>query len=195
MTRPRPYPALLPIPLKPAEGSASRPGDARLLIERLFAEYHTPIVNYLYRLLGEAHLAEDLAQEAFTRAWRGREQLLRVDNPRAWLYRIATNAARDHIRRARLLAWLPLASAEPALMTQGHEAASLEAERMRRALLALSPDYRIPLVLYTCQDFSVAEIAERVAGRSGIEGQNANGPTLRHAQADVGRDAVQPGAQ
>jgi RNA polymerase sigma factor (sigma-70 family) len=30
---------------------------------------------------------------------------------------------------------------------------------MRRALLQLSPGYRIPLVLYTCQEFTVAEIA------------------------------------
>jgi RNA polymerase sigma-70 factor (ECF subfamily) len=142
-----------------ADAPQARAGDAGALFERLFAEYQTPILNYLYRLVGDPALAEDLTQEAFTRAWRARAQLMQVENSRAWLYRIATNAARDHMRRARLLAWLPLLASDPRLAVSGHEDNALEAERMRRALLKLSPDYRIPLVLYTCQDCSIAEIA------------------------------------
>ncbi len=149
---------------------AFRPADAPPLsaaelaahFERLFVEFHTPILNYLYRLTGDPATAEDLTQEAFTPAWRARGQLAQVENPRAWLYRIATNAARDHARRRRLLAWLPLAGEaerHPNLARSSHEDGALESERMRQALLKLSPDYRIPLVLYTCQDFSVAEIA------------------------------------
>jgi RNA polymerase sigma-70 factor (ECF subfamily) len=129
------------------------------LFERLFAEFRAPILSYLYRLLGDPAVAEDLAQEAFARAWRARRQLTQVENPRAWLYRIATNAARDHVRRARLLAWLPLGTAHPGLAQAGHEDPALDSERMRQALQKLAPDYRIPLVLYTCQEFSVAEIA------------------------------------
>ena len=133
--------------------------DVRALYERLFADYQSPILNYLYRLLDDPALAEDLTQETFTRAWKARGQLPGLDNPRAWLYRIATNAARDHLRRRRLLAWLPLLGSEPALEVEGPEETLVESERMRRALLQLAPDYRIPLVLYTCQDFTVAEIA------------------------------------
>jgi RNA polymerase sigma factor (sigma-70 family) len=136
-----------------------RAGEAAALFEGLYADYQTPILNYLYRLVGDPALAEDLGQEAFTRAWRARAQLARVDNPRAWLYRIATNAARDHLRRRRLIAWLPLLSNDIHLSQSGFEETWLEGEQVRRALLRLKPDYRIPLVLYTCQDFSVAEIA------------------------------------
>lgn len=82
-----------------------------------------------------------------------------MDNPRAWLYRIATNAARDQLRRRRLLTWLPLFGNEPALQVANPEEVLVESERMRRALLQLSPDYRTPLVLYTCHEFTVAEIA------------------------------------
>jgi RNA polymerase sigma-70 factor (ECF subfamily) len=145
--------------VKPADASPQPAGDVAVLFERLFSEFQAPILNYLYRLLGDPAVAEDLAQEAFARAWRARAQLARVDNPRAWLYRIATNAARDHVRRARLVAWLPLHGSHAQLVHTGPEASTLEAERMRQALLALAPDYRVPLVLYTCQDFTVAEIA------------------------------------
>jgi RNA polymerase sigma factor (sigma-70 family) len=157
-----------PLPLTPA-AMAYRPaqppppttGELAGQFERLFADFQTPILNYLYRLVGDPATAEVLAQEAFTRAWRAQQQLGGVENPRAWLYRIATNAARDHLRRRRLLAWVPLldAGGHPNLSTASHEDPTLETERMRRALLRLSPDYRIPLVLYTCQEFSVAEIA------------------------------------
>ena len=148
--------------LRPADAPALNAGELADHFERLFVEFQTPILNYLYRLVGDPATAEDLVQEAFTRAWRVRDGLVRVDNPRAWLYRIATNAARDHLRRRRLLAWLPLggeASRHANLAVASHENTSLESERMRQALLKLAPDYRIPLVLYTCQDCSVAEIA------------------------------------
>jgi RNA polymerase sigma-70 factor (ECF subfamily) len=135
--------------------------------ERLFAEHQRPILNYLYRLVGDGAVAEDLTQEAFARAWRARAQLPGVENPRAWLYRIATNAARDHLRRGRLLAWLPLLGRDARLAIAGPEDAALEAERMRRALLKLSPDYRIPLVLYTCEDMTVAEVASALAISAG----------------------------
>ncbi len=146
---------LPPLPVS----AAGAPTHLRALFERLFAEYHTPILNYLYRLLGDPALAEDLTQEAFTRAWNARRDLPGLDNPRAWLYRIATNLARDHVRRARLLAWLPLLGKELALIEQGPEDVTTESEQMRRALLKLTQDYRVPLVLYTCQELSVAEIA------------------------------------
>lgn len=151
-------PLSLTLPVRPSAQT-----DLHALFERLFADYQTPILNYLYRLLGEPALAEDLLQEAFTRAWNARHQLPSIENPRAWLYRIATNLARDHIRRARLLSWLPLLGNEPALADDTLEEHALESERMRRALIKLSPEYRIPLVLYTCEGLAVAEVAALLA--------------------------------
>jgi RNA polymerase sigma factor (sigma-70 family) len=63
------------------------------------------------------------------------------------------------MRRTRLLRWLPLRASDARLAVEGPEENSLEAARMQRALLQLTPDYRIPLVLYTCQECSIAEIA------------------------------------
>jgi RNA polymerase sigma-70 factor (ECF subfamily) len=148
---------LPPLVVTPADAERA----ARAQLERLFADYQTPILNYLYRLVGDANLAEDLAQEAFTRAWQASARLRYVENPRAWLYRIATNLAHDHHRRARLLSWLPLGEHSQAGATAGPEEGDdpFDGERVRRALLRLAPEYRIPLVLYVCEEFSSAEIA------------------------------------
>jgi RNA polymerase sigma-70 factor (TIGR02960 family) len=54
---------------------------------------------HCYRLLGSYDEAEDLTQEAFLRAWRARETLEDVDNPRAWLYKTATNVCLDFLRK------------------------------------------------------------------------------------------------
>jgi RNA polymerase sigma-70 factor (TIGR02960 family) len=54
---------------------------------------------HCYRMLGSFEEAEDLVQETFLRAWRHREQFEGGPGFRAWLYRIATNACLDHIRR------------------------------------------------------------------------------------------------
>ena len=149
-------------PLRPAFAvSALQPSpterELAALFERMYADFETPILNYLYRLLGDTRLAEDLTQETFTRAWHARRSLPALDNPRAWTYRIATNLARDHIRRARLLSWLPLFGNEPA--DDPHDPDPIESKKLRRALLKLAEEYRAPLVLYTCQGFSVAEVA------------------------------------
>ena len=54
---------------------------------------------HCYRMLGSFEEAEDLVQETFLRAWRHREQFEGGPGFRAWLYRIATNACLDAIRR------------------------------------------------------------------------------------------------
>jgi RNA polymerase sigma-70 factor (ECF subfamily) len=133
--------------------------DDHTYFESLFAAYQQPILSYLYRLLGDAARAEELCQEVFVRAYRARRSLDQVENVRAWLYRIATNAARDQLRRRRLLAWLPLFDEDPALMVDSPEASSLETYAVEHALRQLSPDFRVPLVLYSCQELSTQEIA------------------------------------
>ncbi|MEP6834363.1 MAG: sigma-70 family RNA polymerase sigma factor [Gemmatimonas sp.] len=69
-------------------------------IDRLFREFHAPIVRYLTRQLNDADLAEELAQETFVRALRyGRAENKPVTNERAWLFAVATNLIRDTVRR------------------------------------------------------------------------------------------------
>ena len=135
-------------------------GEDHAYFKALYATYQQPILSYLYRLMGDTARAEELCQEVFTRAYAARRSMQNVQNVRAWLYRIATNAARDQLRRRRLLTWLPLFDEDPALLVESPEASALELHAVEQALLKLDPNLRVPLVLYTCQELSTQEIAD-----------------------------------
>lgn len=64
-------------------------------LDRLFRDYHQPLVRYLTRRLGDRDWAEEVAQETFLRAVRQGA----IVSERAWLFAVATNLVRDEARR------------------------------------------------------------------------------------------------
>src|SRR5215472_9939866 len=80
-------------------------------IDRTFAETIEPLRGALrihcYRMLGSSHDSDDVVQETMLRAWRAKDSLKDASLLRPWLYRIATNACLDELKRRpkRGLAW------------------------------------------------------------------------------------------
>lgn len=117
-------------------------------IERLYREYHTPIVRYLTRRLGDRDLAEELAQETFLRAMRHAP----LTSERSWLFAVATNLVRDEARREiRQRRHLELMRAEQVDDSYEPEPTSLErlqeAALARRAVDALAERDRVALLM------------------------------------------------
>ena len=77
---------------------AAQAGDEQAF-RRLVEPYRRALEVHCYRILGSAHDAEDLAQEALLRAWRGLERFEPRVQFQTWLYRIATNACLDELER------------------------------------------------------------------------------------------------
>lgn len=134
--------------------------DLDATFEALYQTYGAPLLNYLHRLLGGRDEAEEAMQDAFVKAYRALPRLSQDANVRAWLYRIATNTARDRLRRRRLIQWLPLQDADRDDTALDHPAAlAVDQADVGRALAQLAPVYREPLLLYTVQGYDTAEIA------------------------------------
>ncbi len=83
----------------------------------LFEPHRRPITLHCYRMLGSLQDAEELVQETWLRAWQRKDEATSTST-RAWLYKIATNACLDHLRKARRRRALPhqvAPAANPAL--------------------------------------------------------------------------------
>lgn len=73
-------------------------GD-RYAFGELVRRHYASVVNVVYRMCGDASLAEDMAQETFLRAWSNLASFRPKASLRHWLYRIAVNATLDVLRR------------------------------------------------------------------------------------------------
>jgi RNA polymerase sigma-70 factor (ECF subfamily) len=69
--------------------------------ELLLRKYRTPLVNFLYRMVRDTAVAEDLAQEVFLRVYRAREDYAPRAKFTTWMFRIATNLALNSVRDNR----------------------------------------------------------------------------------------------
>ena len=78
--------------------AAVRAGD-EAAFGRVTERHRRELHVHCYRMLGSFDEAEDLVQETFLRAWRGRSGLTGGPGVRPWLYKIATNACLDALRR------------------------------------------------------------------------------------------------
>lgn len=81
------------------ESEVTRPLDPA--VQRLLVENHRAFLGFLERRLGQRELAEDLLQEAFTKALPRLETLRDDEAVTAWFYRTLRNAVIDHHRRTQ----------------------------------------------------------------------------------------------
>jgi RNA polymerase sigma-70 factor (ECF subfamily) len=144
----------------------TRAGEVEAFGE-LVRRYQDSVFNVCFRLLGERHEAEDLAQEAFVRAYQ-RLASFDVERPFGpWVRRVAANLCLNHLQ-GRGTPGVPLeAIAEPPAPAEQVDPALAQeqAERartLRGAIRSLPPRYRAVIELRHFQELSYAEIAQEL---------------------------------
>lgn len=134
-----------------------------ILVRRHQASLH----RYLVRMVGSHDEALDLTQEAFVRAWQSLARWEPGAQFRTWLFRIASNAALDVLRRRRTVEFVALddtfeaadTAAGPERLAQGTQ----EVRRLEAALARLTPEHREVLLLREIEDMSYEEIGRVLA--------------------------------
>lgn len=95
-----------------AKPEVAEPGPVVTIadFEDIFARFQTPLINFVFRLVGNREQACDLTQDVFVKAYRALASgtTIQAAALSSWLYRIASNTATDALRRRRLISWLPL---------------------------------------------------------------------------------------
>jgi RNA polymerase sigma-70 factor, ECF subfamily len=160
----------VPVTLTDAELVQQALAGSQLAYQHLVSRYATPAVNLASRMVRDRALAEDLAQEAFIRAF---ERLSSYDPERrfiSWFFQILHNLTIDHLRRKRPVMVsldeleeighpaIDTASVSGAPDVQAEEAALAHA--LEAGLSRIRPEYREAVVLRYREDLSVQEIAE-----------------------------------
>jgi RNA polymerase sigma-70 factor (ECF subfamily) len=131
---------------------------------RAFGELVRRHQDFVYgaalRVVKNPTIAEDLAQEAFVRAYRGLPEFRYESQLRSWLYRIVTNLALNAVTRKREYAHddVPERSAAPSAERSAHD--SLLADEMHNAIGDLPEELRRCLVLREYEGMSYQEIAD-----------------------------------
>lgn len=145
-------------------------------LDALLGKYRNLVMHFLYRMVHEPALAEDLSQEVFLRVYRARKSYRPSARFSTWLYRIATNVALNALRDGRMRRTretpLGVGTAETAVpqvpleiadREATAEQALLETERrdeIRRAVEALPEKQRLAVLLHKYQELDYEEIAE-----------------------------------
>ncbi len=137
-----------------------RRGEAEAFGE-LVRRYQGSVFNVCYRLLGERREAEDMAQEAFIRAYE-RLDTFDVERPFGpWIRRVAANACLNRLETKQPIEVVideerdEATEAAPEVVREQME----QAEAVRAALLGLPPRYRAVVELRHFQELSYEEIA------------------------------------
>jgi RNA polymerase sigma-70 factor (ECF subfamily) len=150
------------------------------MIRGLVEKYKVPICDCTYRMTGNFHHAEDLAQEAFTKAFSSLSMFEGRAKFSSWLYRIALNLCKDHLRHRALAEdivdpdALGRAVLENSSARKPGESAVINEEhaRLQCALKALPAEYREVFVLRHMHELSYREISE-------ISGENVGALKVR----------------
>lgn len=144
-------------PLRPLTESASWD------FEQIYEQNRERIYRYIRHLISDQEEASDLVQETFTRAFKALPRMPDDLRVMPWLYRIATNACYDTLRRRRLITWQTLDELdhEQALGTgdDPQNDYSETAELVRAALARMPMAYRQALLLREVECYSLPEIA------------------------------------
>jgi len=140
----------------------------------LAEKYHRPIFHFLFRMVHNQAIAEELAQEVFLRVYRSRQSYRAEARFTTWLYRIATNLAVNHARdtkyeRAARNVYLDapdeLTGATPDVADEepSAEQSMIRQERMnaiRAHVMALPDRQRMAVLMHKYQGMDYREIGE-----------------------------------
>lgn len=140
----------------------------------LVQKYRRPIIHFMYRMVHNQAVAEELAQEVFLRVYRSRETYRAEARFSTWLYRIATNLGVNYARdtrheRTASTVYLDAPDAETGITpdvadsTPGAEANLLRRERMnaiRQHVMALPERQRMAVLMHKYEGMDYRQIGD-----------------------------------
>jgi RNA polymerase sigma-70 factor (ECF subfamily) len=143
--------------------------NQRKEFSKIYDKYINKIYRFVFLKVNSEDIAKDLCSETFTKGWEFcRDGKNKIDNPNAFLYRIARNLVTDYYRskgRVQIVSpdSLPIADPEPGLEQMA--ALSSDVGQIKVALAGLKEEYQNVIIWHYLDDLSMQEVA-RMMGKS-----------------------------
>ncbi len=130
---------------------------------QLFDQYFKQVKNFIYYKLGDSDAAEDIAQECFVKVWENREKV-KPESAKSYLYTIANNLTINQLKRQKVI--YKFLSRKAKLDHRETPQFQMELEEfdqhLQNAIASLSEKQRIVFLMNRIDNFTYAEIAERL---------------------------------
>jgi RNA polymerase sigma-70 factor, ECF subfamily len=163
--------------------------------ELLVRRYKEPLLNFVYRFIGDVNEAEDIVQDTFYRVYRNKHYYKEVAKFSTWIYTIASNLAKTELRRRKRKKFFSLSRESPAEKEvelpdpdrdpEAETHSVLTEKIIQRAIGKLPQKFRQVIVLRDIQGFSYEEISSIIKVPLGTVKSRVNRARLR-LQEDLG---------
>ena len=124
--------------------------------EKLYSQYSGMVRAVLYNMVGGSAL-DDLTQEVFLKIWQGESLFSSKSSKKTWVYRITVNTAIDYLRKRQTQ---PQGSEEGLAEVLASGTHPVEVMALQRALLELSEELRVVVILVYFEDLLISEVAK-----------------------------------
>ncbi len=139
--------------------------------EALVKRYKDPLMNYVYRFVGDRNVCADIVQETMIKFYLNKDSYKSFAKFSTWIYTIAGNLAKNELKRRKRRNILSLSNSDADEQPLQIEDSSIlqpdaildgkiKNEMIQKALLKVRPVYRDVVILRDIQGFSYEEIAE-----------------------------------
>jgi RNA polymerase sigma-70 factor (ECF subfamily) len=129
---------------------------------KIYDRYIGKIYRFIFLKVSSQEIAQDLSSETFVRGW-DKFKNEKIDNPQAFLYRIARNLVIDHYRdkgRTQIVSVENLPIIDPKINLEGEAAINSEIAQIKIKLADLKDDYQNVIIWHYLDDLSIKEVAK-----------------------------------
>ena len=139
-------------------------GNQKKEFSKIYDKYVDKIYRFVFIKVNSKDITQDLCSEVFLRCWEVyKKDDTKIDNPGAFLYRIARNLVIDHYRdkgKANIVSpdSLPIPDPSPGLEEIAFQNSDLN--RIKLAIADLKEDYQNVIIWHYLDDFPIQEVAK-----------------------------------
>ena len=150
-----------------------RKGNRNAFTE-LVNRYSRPLTMTILRIVRDAEDAKDISQAVFLKAFEGLSGFMMASSFKTWLYRIAMNSVKDHLRKRKwtVMGPFPEDRPDPAKSPIERMEAASDLKQLRAAVARLPEKQRLTLQLRIYEEMDYREIARVLGGTAGAARAN-----------------------